>query len=526
MSARHLATYLVEAAARGGDRPAYADAGGTRSYATYLDESLRVAALLRDAGVRHGDRVCISLPKGFPLYVTIHAALFLNACYVPIDYTTPVERGQRIVADAGAAVLVTTARNLSRLLDDNDDQSGEGERLVVAVLVQDADGAMSVASRSDWASTPRSEQPSVDSLDPVAEAYILYTSGSTGTPKGVVQSQRSATAFVAWAADELALTADDVVPQVASVTFDLSVFDLFAATRAGACLVPIHESTMMSPVTFCRAVAKSGATVVYCVPSLVLREAKGQALGWAELEKSRLRHVVFAGEPIDKPALRRLRLLLPAVPIHNWFGPTETNVCAFHRVADEDLADDGPIPIGTPCPFARFDYAWDAVTAGASQRTGELLVAGDTVLSGYWNRPEETAAATRDQNGERYYRTGDFVHFNQRGDLVFIGRRDRQVKVHGRRVQLDEIEAALRKHLPEFEVACTLLKPNGAEPIIAAAIVGEPTPDADTVREAAADSLPLFMMPERIVAMDALPRNERGKIDYPRLTTMLLGAGP
>ena len=95
------------------------------------------------------------------------------------------------------------------------------------------------------------------------------------------------------------------------------------------------------------------------------------------------------------------------------------------------------------------------------------------------------------------------------------------MKVHGRRVQLDEIEAALRKHLPAFEVACTLLKPNGAEPVIAAAIVGQPTPDADTLREAAANSLPLFMMPERIVAMDALPRNERGKIDYDALTRVL-----
>jgi len=525
MSVRHLASYLVEAAGRDGNRPAYAGAGGTRSYTEYLGESLRVAALLRDAGVGHGDRVCISLPKGFPLYVTIHAALFLNACYVPVDYTTPVERGRRIVADAGARVLVTTARNLERVLGDKGNRGGAGDAVVIAVLDTDISGTISVKALSEWADTPRSATPTADSLDPAAAAYVLYTSGSTGTPKGVVQSQRSAIAFAEWAADELRLTADDVVPQVAPVTFDLSVFDLFAATRAGACLVPIHESTMMSPITFCRAVAKANATVVYCVPSLILREAKGQALGWAELQKSRLRHIVFAGEPIDKPALRRLRPLLPAVPIHNWYGPTETNVCAFHRVSDEDLAEDGAIPIGKPCPYSRFDYAWDE-NGNGGPRSAELLVAGDTVLTGYWNRPEDTAARIIELGGVRHYRTGDFAHFNERGDLVFIGRRDRQVKVQGRRVQLDEIEAALRKHLPQFEVACALLKPNGAEPVIAVAIVGEPTPDADAVRDAAADSLPLFMMPERIVGMDALPRNERGKIDYPKLTTMLLEGRP
>lgn len=522
MSARHLVSYLFEAAGRTPDRPAYRDASGTRTYAEYLDESLRVAALLGEAGVTHGDRVCIALPKGFPLYVSIHAALLLNACYVPIDYTTPVTRGRNIIADADPRVLVTTGRNLGRLFGEADAEEGHGDDVVVAVLGRDQDGGLTAGSATAWTAAPRSPPPEVRSLDPSAEAYILYTSGSTGVPKGVVQSQRSATAFAAWAADELALTADDVVPQVAPVTFDLSVFDLFAATRAGACLVPIHETAMNSPVTFCRAVAKAGATVVYCVPSLILREAKGQALGWGELEQSRLRHIVFAGEPIDKPALGRLRPHLPTVPIHNWFGPTETNVCAFHRVTDVDLAEDGPIPIGQPCPYAQFDFAWDTQTGGGP-RTGELLVAGDTVLSAYWNRPEDTAARIVDLDGDRFYRTGDYVYGNVRGELVFVGRRDRQVKVGGRRVQLDEIEAALRRHLPTLEVACTLLKPNGTEPVIAAAIVGEPAPDADAIREAAADSLPLFMMPERIVALDALPRNERGKIDYPRLTELLSG---
>lgn len=521
MTVRHLAAWLVEAATGDDGRAAYVDAVGTRSYAEYLDESLRVAALLRDAGVARGDRVCIALPKRFPLYATIHGALFLNACYVPIDYATPVERGRNIIADADARVLVTTGRNLSRLFGSVADASRE-DTIVIAVLGKTEDSAVTVDATTAWTAAPRAAPPDVGTLDPSAAAYILYTSGSTGTPKGVVQGQGSATAFAAWAAEELALTADDIVPQVAPVTFDLSVFDLFATTRAGACLTPIHETAMNAPITFCRAVAKSGATVVYCVPSLILREAKGQASGWAELQQSRLRHIVFAGEPIDKPALRRLRPLLPAVPIHNWFGPTETNVCAFHRVSDADLAEPGPIPIGRPCPYAEFDFAWDAPT-GDGPRTGELLVAGDTVLTAYWNRPDDTAARIVERDGERYYRTGDYVYGNPLGDLVFVGRRDRQVKVGGRRVQLDEIEAALRRHLPQIEVACALIRPDGAEPVIAAALVGEPTPDAAAIREAAADSLPLYMMPERIVAVDALPRNERGKIDYSRLTEMLLG---
>jgi amino acid adenylation domain-containing protein len=512
MSPRHLGAWLIAAAAAHPDRPAYRDATGTRTYAEYRDEALRVAGLLAAAGVGHRDRVAIALPKGFPLYVTIQAALLRNACTVPVDYTTPVERGRAIVADADARVLVTTGRSLARLTGTEAGDDG----IVIAAL--GGSGALAVTATTPW-DAPATPSPVLD-LDPGAQAYILYTSGSTGTPKGVVQSQRSATAFAAWAAEALALGPDDVVPQVASVTFDLSVFDVFATIRAGACLTPIHESAMLSPPAFCRALAKADATVVYCVPSLILRDAKGQAEAWETLRAGRLRHIVFAGEPIDKPALRRLRPLIPGVPIHNWFGPTETNVCAFHTITDADLAEDDPVPIGGPCPYAEFDIAWDPA-GGDGPRTGELLVAGDTVLTAYWNRPEETAARIVADGGARYYRTGDYVYGNARGELVFVGRRDRQVKVGGRRVQLDEIEAAFRRHWPALEVACTLLRRDGAEPLIVAAVVGDPVPDAETVRAAAADSLPLYMMPERIAALEALPRNERGKIDYPRLALLL-----
>ncbi len=525
MTGGHLASYLIETAKEHRDRTAYSDAAGSHSYGRYLGESLRVAALLRDHGVGAGDRVCIALPKSFPLYVSIFAALLRNACYVPIDYTTPPERGRRIVGDCAAAAFVTTRRNLGRILDATPAPGGAGsgdDDLVIAILGEGAGPEPAPAAILDWAATPRLP-PGLEPLDPEAQAYILYTSGSTGVPKGVVQSQASATAFVDWAADELGVTADDVIPQVASCTFDLSVFDVFAAVRAGATLTPIREGAMMSPVAFCRAVARAGATLLYCVPSLVLREVKSNAEAWADLQKAPLRHIVFAGEPIDKPALRRLRRQLPAVGLNNWYGPTETNVCCFHRIADRDLDEDGQIPIGAPCPYARVAFDWDAPPADGP-RTGALLVAGRTVMTGYWNRVAETAAATAiDETGARFYRTGDFVIRNMRGELVFIGRRDRQVKVNGRRVQLDEIEVALRKYLPDVEVACVLLKPEGSEPVIAAAIVGGPAPDAETIRNVAADTLPLFMMPERILALPAMPLNERGKVDYPRLTRLLAG---
>lgn len=514
MSGRHLASYLFDAASLWGERPACADAARTYSYNDYLNEALRVAALLRRAGVEAGDRVCISAPKSFSLYASMFGALMLNACYVPIDYTVPAGRGRKIIADCAPSALITTKRNLERLLDSPSPEIVEhiSEDLVVALI-----GARRAFPVGGLSGLP----PAPDSLDPSSPAYILYTSGSTGEPKGVVHTHLSAVAFVNWAVGELRIDQDDLIAQVASVSFDLSVFDVFGAVRAAAQLAPVHETAMISPITLCRAIAKAKATVLYCVPSLVLREIKSHELGWAELRNSSLRHLVFAGEPINHQALRRFRPHVAEIALHNWYGPTETNVCCYHRIADADIAGADAIPIGKACSYAQLSYLWDAPQPSAE--AGELLVAGDSLMTGYWNRSEATERAMyRDASGTRFYRTGDFVRHNAQGDLMFLGRRDRQVKVQGRRIQLDEIESTLQKHFSSAEIACTLIKQDGADPFIVAAIAGADKPgNGDEVRRLVEDQLPLFMCPERIFALEALPRNERGKIDYDALTRVL-----
>jgi acyl-CoA synthetase (AMP-forming)/AMP-acid ligase II len=142
-------------------------------------------------------------------------------------------------------------------------------------------------------------------------------------------------------------------------------------------------------------------------------------------------------------------------------------------------------------------------------------------MAGYWNREAATSRAMQDDgSGAKYYRTGDFVRLNGRGDLIFLGRRDRQVKVRGYRVQLDEVEATLQKHLPDAEIACALIKPDGADPILVAAIVGGGT-GGEAIRIMASSDLPLYMVPEKVFVLDALPRSERGKIDYNALTSWL-----
>jgi acyl-coenzyme A synthetase/AMP-(fatty) acid ligase len=196
--------------------------------------------------------------------------------------------------------------------------------------------------------------------------------------------------------------------------------------------------------------------------------------------------------------------------------------CCYHRIAEGDIAGADPIPIGNACPYAHLSYLWDDARRSGDV-AGELLVAGASLMSGYWNREEATERAmSSDANGTRYYRTGDFVSRDVSSDLIFLGRRDRQVKVQGRRIQLDEIESTLQKHFATAEIACTLMKETGSEPVIVAAIAGAGAPgNGDDIKRLVEDQLPLFMLPERIFALEALPRNERGKIDYDALSRVL-----
>src|SRR6185312_3868681 len=176
------------------------------------------------------------------------------------------------------------------------------------------------------------------------------------------------------------------------------------------------------------------------------------------------------------------------VVLHNWYGPTETNVCCYHRITDADIAGEDSIPIGGACAYAEVSYLWDAPQGAEA---GELLVAGASLMTGYWNRDEATERAMhRDASGSRFYRTGDYVRHNARGELMFLGRRDRQVKVQGRRIQLDEIESTLQKHFSSAEIACTLIRENGSEPLIVAAIAGAGAPgDGEEVKRLVEDQL-------------------------------------
>ncbi|MFD0416963.1 amino acid adenylation domain-containing protein [Streptomyces sp. NPDC127108] len=502
---------------------------------TYGELAAHVAALasgLLGVGAEVGDRVAIWTDKQPRYAEAILGALHAGCAYVPLDGGQPVARVETILRDAEPVALVTDGRRLEAL---RERQLPESVRVIVLVDESGAEGgdggtgdrspvSRSTVSRSTvgWSAFTAGAAGHVVLLPPLDRddlAAILYTSGSTGIPKGVRISYRNLACFIRWAREELDVGPGDVFAGHASFNFDLSTFDLFTALSAGAGLWIVPDAQARDVAALAAGIRDHGVSVWYSVPS-VLRLLTASGALTPDTARG-LRYVLFAGEVFPIPHLRALaRQLAPDTGLYNLYGPTETNVCTYHRVRPEDLARHEPVPIGTPLPGAKVSVVDDSGRAlTGPDAFGELVVEGDCVTPGYWRREAEPAAAGH--RGGRHA-TGDLVSHDVRygsAALVYRGRKDRMVKLAGHRVELGEIEAAVLRH-PGIAHAAVVADTGGPDTVIALyfTLNGEtPRPGLIELKRHCARYLPRYMLPRTATCLDELPHNANGKTDYRRL---------
>ncbi|MBL1075899.1 amino acid adenylation domain-containing protein [Nocardia sp. 2] len=481
-----------------------------------------LAAGLQGLGAVVGDRVVIWMDKGPEYAAAILATLQAGCAYVPVDGAHPVRRLQAILDDIDPIVLVTDARHLAEV--GSDIALPHTVRAVVVSAERAAsDTACAQADGSRARVIPWREfllgagrGPAIPARPPVVTpadlAAVLYTSGSTGTPKGVRISHRNLTAFIDWARAELALGPEDVFANHASFTFDLSTFDLFVAVSVGAAVWIIEDAQARDAAALVTGIREHGVTVWYSVPSILMLLTACGALT-AEVVAS-LRYVLFAGEVYPKPRLRELHALLDErTRLYNLYGPTETNVCTYHRVLPEDLGETGSLPIGMPVGTARMLIVDDdGQPIDGPDAFGELVVEGDCVTPGYWRRESDPRGAFH-RRGQ--HPTGDMVSRSD-GRLRYHGRKDRMVKLSGYRIELGEIESVALRH-PAVETAAVLVTGAGAEARIVLYYTLRPGAQAPTLielKQHCALYLPRYMVPRAAVVMAELPRNANGKTDY------------
>jgi len=486
------------------------DGDGTLTYGELDRLANQFAHAFRASGVKPGDRVGVHVPRSGRTVAAMLGASRAGAVYVPLDPSSPPPRMKLVAQDCGLRHVVISPALLANWL-------AAGVREPVEHFFLASEGAAppgaDPARVHPWSEVQGGSaappEPAGDSPDELA--YMLYTSGSTGVPKGVMISHRNALAFTEWAADEISLTETDRVASVAPFHFDLSVFDLWASLSRGATVVVVDESTVISGRRMVDRIQAKAITVWYSVPSaLVLMLDDG---GLAERGAASLRTVFFAGEVFPMKHLRRAMAALPQARFYNLFGPTETNVCLACEVAPPPSPEATAIPIGHPScgdSVLIVDPEGRAVPDG---EVGELLVEGPTVMLGYWDAGRRTPA-------KHPYPTGDLVSRRSDGELMYHGRRDHLVKIHGYRVELGEVEAALHGHPGIHEAIAMAVE----QQLVAVAVPSDPQVSVLDVKRYCATRLPRYMVPSEVRLVEALPRTSSGKIDRVRTRTAYIGA--
>ena len=468
--------------------------GESVTYAELMDRVHRLAGLLVDVGVRPGDRVGVAVERSVAMVVSLLAVLEVGAAFVPLDPGFPAERLAYMVGDAGLSVVLVSSGSLDGVLD-------LSSLRVVDVVADRAliDGFEPTAVGVD-----------LSGLAGGGVAYVIYTSGSTGQPKGVEIEHASVVNFVRSMAEVPGFTVDDVLLAVTTLSFDISVLELFVPLVAGGRLVIADRDDVVDGRRLASLIDSSGATVMQATPTTwsMLFES-----GWAGSPGLR---VLCGGEamPVD---LGR-RLVQGCRAVWNMFGPTETTVWSTVQVVDEAALAGGSVPIGRPIANTVcrvLDSAGGLAPVGVP---GELFIGGVGVARGYLNRPELTAqrfVADPFEAGGRLYRTGDLARWLPDGRLECLGRLDFQVKVRGHRIELGEIESLLRAHAGVVDAVVVADGVASAGRLLAYIIAAEPAspPTVGGLRSWLQQRLPDYMIPSRFIVVESFPLTANRKID-------------
>ncbi|MBF6356081.1 amino acid adenylation domain-containing protein [Nocardia higoensis] len=475
------------------DAVAVAYEGAELTYREFDERVNRLARLLISQGVGPESLVGLAIRRSLDLVVGMYAIVTAGGAYVPLDPDHPAERIAHIL-DTAQPVCV-----LSTLADSDAVPAGVDVLRVDTVDLSGVSGAPVEAT--ELLRPLRRDNP----------AYVIFTSGSTGRPKGVAISHGAIDNQTAWMLSEYPMGPGDVYLQKTATTFDVSLWGYFMPLRTGAKLVVATHDGHRDPAYIAETIAAQRVTVTDFVPSMLTVFATHTAPGSVPT----LRDVFVIGEALPPETVAEVRAMSGAA-VHNLYGPTEAAVSVTYWPATE--ADTTTVPIGLPQWNTRvyvLDSRLRAVPAGV---VGELYLAGDQLARGYVARPDLTSdrfVANPFEPGARMYRTGDLVVWrDQPHRLEYLGRTDFQVKFRGQRIELGEIETALLAH-PSISQAVALVVPTATGDQLVGYVVARPgeTVDIDDLLDAAAKSLPAYMIPGAVMVLDAFPLNTSGKLD-------------
>ena len=482
------------------DRVCFRDQERTYTLAWIRRAARNIGAAIAAAADEVNRPVVVFLPKCAETLIADLGIFYSGNFYLNVDMLAPPARLQALLQNVEPAIYLTQAVHRPALVA----LGAPAERIVDIDPLLAADGPEPDAAALD------ARRRRVLDTDP---ACIINTSGSTGIPKSAVLSHRGLIDFMEWHQQVYPLAASDVVGSLSPYHFDGYIVGFFSAVWQGAQLVVVPGQLAMFPLRLAEFLRDQGITFIFWVPTVMVNMANTDV--FASARPSALRHVGFAGEVFPARHLNYWRRHLPAARFVNYYGPIEISVICTHYEVDRDFADEEAIPIGFACGNTDILILDEENRPCAPGAPGELCVRGCSLAHGYWNNPEVTARVfvqnpLNTTYPEKIYRTGDVAFRNERGEIIFVGRKDFQIKHQGFRIELGEIENACLG-VPGIRNACVLYQHERKE----ITLFYEAPADADAayIRKELAKTLPKYMFPTVFHRLEALPLNPSGKID-------------
>ena len=490
-------------AARTPDAVAVECAGVSWSYAELDARSSQLARYLVGLGVGPERLVAVALPRSLGMLAAVLAVSKAGAAYLPIDPWYPADRIGFMLTDAGPGLLITDRATSAWLPE------------AAGVAVLDLDDAAVIAAVARLEDSGFGDADRISPLLPAHPAYVIYTSGSTGRPKGVVVGHEGLASLSASLIRSFEIGPESRVAQVASLSFDAAVMDLMMALPAGAALV-LPESRQLAGEVLAEALTDLRASHALVGPASLAGAAPAQLPG---LECLIVGGEACPGEVVAEWSVGRR--------MFNAYGPTEVTVCV--TTSGPMSGSDAP-PIGKPILNARVYVLNERLEQVPPGVPGEMYLAGPGLARGYLNQAGLTAqrfVACPFAAGERMYRTGDLAQWREDGELEYLGRVDQQVQVRGFRIEPGEIEAVLAAQPGVAQAVVVAREDRPGDQRLAGYVV--PTPgsrvDPAEIRAAAAKALPVYMVPNAVVVLDALPLSVNGKLDRKALPAPKFAAG-
>jgi amino acid adenylation domain-containing protein len=485
------------------DKVAIKDQTGEYTFGQIERFAKNCAALLLKRRDLIKQPVPVFLPKSAQAIIANTGILYTGNCYANLDIKSPPPRLKKMLENLNPEIVITSAAHAPALR-----ALGIAEEKLLLV-----EQAMVTEMLYDNASLLKRLDSVVDT-DPL---YIIYTSGSTGVPKGVVIPHRGVIDYIDWAKNCYSIGQDEVIGNQAPFFFDNSTLDIYLCFACGATLVLIPEDIFAYPLKLIQYLCRERITTVFWVPSVLTSVANFKILDAAELPP--LKKILFAGEVMPTRTLAYWRQKYPQALFSNLYGPTEITVDCTYYIVDRDFRDDEPLPIGFPCRNTDILILNEQNKPVQTDEPGELCVRGSSLALGYWNNPEVTAKVftqnpTNPHYPELIYRTGDLVYRNSRGEIMFIGRKDFQIKHLGYRIELGEIEHAVLQ-VDGIRNCCVMYNQNKKEIILFHESSQDMSPAV--IRESLSKRLAKYMLPTVFHQLDKMPLNGSGKIDRQKL---------